>query len=406
MFWLLALAYLFVYFHRFALSVVAVELNNTFQTSAGLMGILGSVYFYSYALMQFPAGLLSDSLGPRKGVTIFLLLTSCGSILFGFSSSIKMAILARLMVGIGVSMVFIPTLKILSQWYKPSEFAFMAALLNAMGGLGILISAAPLALISEILGWRISFQLIGVITFILAMLVWIIVRDRPSDMGWPSIKTAEQKTEPIPLLEGAKQVITEKYFWPVALWFFFDCGVFFGFGALWSGPYLIHVYGMSSKEAGLILSMLAVGMIGGSPLLSFLSDKVLHSRKKVLMLSSAALTADMLVLFLLPNVLSKTALFLVFLLFSIFSSAIVAIGFSTVKELFPIEITGTSVGCVNIFPFLGGAIFQHFLGWILDLYPKTGINIYPLRAYSSLLLILTGTSLLALFCTFFMKETI
>jgi len=148
-FWLLALAYLFVYFHRFALSVVAVDLHKAFQTSASLMGVLGSVYFYCYALMQFPAGLLSDSLGPRKGAAIFLLITSFGSILFGFSTSMTMAIFARILVGIGVSMVFIPTLKILSQWYRDTEFAFMAAILNAMGGLGILISATPLALMAQ-----------------------------------------------------------------------------------------------------------------------------------------------------------------------------------------------------------------------------------------------------------------
>ena len=56
-FWLLALAYLFVYFHRFALSVVAVDLDRAFHTSAGLMGVLGSAYFYIYALCSSLQGL-------------------------------------------------------------------------------------------------------------------------------------------------------------------------------------------------------------------------------------------------------------------------------------------------------------------------------------------------------------
>ena len=56
-FWVLAIAYLFVYFHRLSLSVVANDIVRDFDTSAGVMGLLGSIYFYCYAAMQLPAGL-------------------------------------------------------------------------------------------------------------------------------------------------------------------------------------------------------------------------------------------------------------------------------------------------------------------------------------------------------------
>ncbi|MBN2372911.1 MFS transporter [bacterium] len=430
-FGLFAIAYVFVYFHRFALSVVAVDLNKAFSASAGLMGVLGSVYFYCYAFMQFPAGLLSDSLGPRKSAAIFLIIASFGSILFGLAPNLIIAIFARFLVGLGVSMVFIPTLKILSQWFRASEFAFMAAILNAMGGVGMLISAAPLALMSSLFGWRISFELIGLITVILAIFVWIIVRDRPSDMGLPSIAKIDDvrnkddknkddynhnkyekfddtdtQQKRIPMWEGVRQVITNRHFWPVAIWFFFDCGVFFGFGALWSGPYLMHVYGKTQAEAGFILSMIAVGMIGGSPLISFLSDKVFKSRKKVLILCSSGLVADILLLNLIPKGLSMSVLLAVFLILSICSSAVVAIAFTNTKELFPVEIAGTCAGAVNLFPFLGGAVFQPLLGWVLDLYSKPeSTKEYTIRAYSAQLKILLAASVLTLLCTFFIKET-
>ena len=74
------------------------------------------------------------------------------------------------------------------------------------------------------------------------------------------------------------------------------------------------------------------------------------------------------------------------------------------KELFPVEIAGTSVGTVNLFPFLGGAIFMPILGKVLDAYPKSTAG-YSVDAYSTVLLILFGTSLAALICTFLMKET-
>ncbi|MBN2810026.1 MAG: MFS transporter, partial [Deltaproteobacteria bacterium] len=121
----LTTAYFLVYFHRLALSVVANDLVREFELSAEMMGLLGSVYFYCYAAMQLPAGLLADSLGPRKTVSGFLLIAAVGSLIFGLAQNFTTAFIGRLLVGFGVSMVFIPTMKILSQWFRVHEFAIM-----------------------------------------------------------------------------------------------------------------------------------------------------------------------------------------------------------------------------------------------------------------------------------------
>jgi sugar phosphate permease len=408
---ILALAYFFVYFHRLSLSVVADALVREFDTSASVMGLLGSVYFYCYACMQLPAGLMADSLGPRKTVTFFLLIAACGSLIFGLAQSITAAFAGRILVGFGVSMVFIPTMKILSQWFRAREFAIMAGILNAVGGIGVMAATWMLALITARFNWRIAFEIIGISTFVLVALVWLLVRDRPADKGLPSLVEIDGEnpeiaitTEKINLWEGARRVVTERYFWPVALWFFFDCGIFFGFGALWGGPYLIDVYGLSRAKAGSILSMIAWGMIFGSPLIGYLSEKVLHSRKKVIISCTSILTAEMLLLALLPASLPTAALYLVFFVFSFSASAIVVIGFTTTKELFPVAIAGTSVGTVNLFPFLGGAVFMPLLGKVLDAYPKTGGHYDP-QAYALMLYLLCGAAGLALLCSLMMKET-
>jgi sugar phosphate permease len=409
----LSLAYLFVYFHRLSLSVVANDLIKEFQTSASVMGLLGSVYFYCYALMQLPAGLLSDSLGPRKSVTFFLIIASAGSIIFGIAPTIKIAFLGRVMVGIGVSMVFIPTMKILSRWFHPHEFAFMTGILNAVGGIGVLAATWLLAVMTLFFGWRISFELIGCFTFIIVVLVWFVVRDRPEDKDWPPIEEFDNKnyakatlpTEQIPLLKGARRVISEKYFWPVAIWFFFDCGIFFGFGALWGGPYLMHVYGMSRAQAGTVLSMIAWGMIIGSPPLGFLSDRVMKSRKKPFILCNLVLVMELGFFSIYPAGLPHIILYILFFIFSICSSSVVIFGFTIIKELFPMEIAGTSTGMVNLFPFLGGAVFMPVLGRVLDAYPKSDTGGYSLEAYTMLILILLGSSVLSLICTLLTKET-
>jgi sugar phosphate permease len=411
-FGIMAVGYVFVYFHRLCPAVVAVDLQQAFNTTGGFMGLLASAYFYPYAVMQFPAGLLSDSLGPRKTVTCFLVLAGIGSLLFSQASGVEFAVAARVMVGLGVSMVFIPTMKLLSQWFRVREFATMTGILNAMGGLGALTAATPLAITTSWLGWRHAFALIGVGTLLISLLIWLLVRNKPQDLGWPPISEIDQlgpggSAPPriIPLWEGAKKVVTEKYFWPVAIWFFFLVGVFFSFGGLWAGPYLTHTYKMSREEAGAILNMIAVGMIIGSPLLSMLSDRVFYSRKAVMSFMSGILVADLLVLYFFPAGLPRAALYMIVFVLSVSSSAIVVIGFTTSKELFPVEIAGTSVGTMNLFPFLGGAVFQPLLGHMLELYQKDATGAYPIEAYKMMFLILVVMSFIAFVSTFFMKET-
>jgi sugar phosphate permease len=414
---ILALAYMLVYFHRLSPAVMAVQLMEDFAVGGTIIGILGSAYFYPYAAMQLPAGLLSDSLGPRKTVSIFLVIAAVGAILFGLAPNAGVAIFARVLVGLGVCMVFVPTLKAVSLWFTRSEFSMMAAILNAVGGVGVLAAAAPLAFMTDRLGWRMTFHAIGLATLLLAGAVYLWVRNRPEDIGLPSVETSETgesaegedgsvaANEQPPLLAGMKMVLGTPHFWAIAIWFFFTCGIFFGVGGLWGGPYLMHVYGMSKAEAGRILNMIAIGMIFGSPLLSMLSDRVLKSRKKVLLITSTAVAGTVALPMLFTDSLPGPLLYAVFLLLGTFAAAVVVIAFTTTKELFPVGIAGTSVGAINLFPFAGGAVFQPALGQILERFGGGG-ETYATEGYKMMFIACFAAALAALIAISFMKETL
>ncbi len=405
-FWVLALSYVLVYFHRLCPAVVAVDMMRDLHAGGALLGLLSSAYFYPYALMQLPAGLLSDSWGPRRTISVFFTVAFVGSLLLGLAPSPLWAIVGRSLVGLGVSMLFVPTMKTLAEWFRIREFATMTGILMAMGGIGTLTATMPLALLSTWIGWRLSFVVVGIITLLLAILVWLFVRDRPADLGWPSPSEPSGPTPPaIGLLEGMKRVITYPRFWPVAIWFFFDCAVFFSFGGLWGGPYLMQVYGFSKAQAGQILSMLAIGMIVGSPILSFLSNRVFQGRKPVLVLSSSLLLCLTALLAFCTEELPLAGLYLICLGLGIFSSAIVVIGFTTTKELFPLQIAGTSTGLVNIFPFAGGAVFQPLLGYILESHGRVE-GVFSLAGYEQAFLLLFFCGLIAFLASLCLQETL
>lgn len=411
-FWIVAVAYLGAFFHRIAPAVVALDLQESFGASAGLIGLLASAYFYSYAAIQFPAGLLSDSLGPRKTVSLFMVVAGLGSILFGIAPTLELSLLGRILVGLGVGVVFTSTMKLLAVWFRLHEFSRMNGIFIAMGGVGALSAAAPLAWITEWIGWRASFGIIGGATVLLAAVVWLLVRDSPKEMGWPSVSELDNlgpvkapTTSRISLRDGVRLVLTNKYFWPLAVWSFCSVGAAMAFGGLWAGPYLRHVYGMSRAEAGSVLNMLAVGIILGGPLAGYLSEKVFRSRKKPLMVGSALFVAHMAVVDLFPSELPVWGMYLMILIFPVFSIAPAVVSVTSVKELFPIGMTGTAIGTVNLFPFAGAAVMQLGMGWALDWHGPSASGGYPVDAYSLVLRFLLIAAAVSLACTFFMKET-
>lgn len=405
---LLAFGYLLVYFHRLCPAVVALDMQADLKTSGALLGFLAAAYFYPYALMQLPSGLLSDSWGPRKTITVFFTLAGLASLLLGLVGSMGLAILARVLVGLGVAMLFVPTMKVITSWFRKEEFARMTGILLAVGGMGAYTASRPLAWLSDLIGWRGSFVAIGIVTLVAALAIWLLVRNTPQEMGLPAVNPPAPddtaKARATGLAEGMQMVLTTRAFWVLSAWFFFTASIFFSFGGLWGGPYLMQVYGFSKAEAGNILGMLALAMIVGSPLLGWLSDAVFRSRKKVIVLSSIVTFAITIPLAFYTAALNRPLLYLLCFLMGMFNSAIVVVAFAAAKELFPLEIAGTSVGLVNLFPFLGGAVAPPILGAVLELHEKTAMG-YSAAAYSQAFLIYFFFALIALVTACFIKET-
>lgn len=406
-FWILAVSYILVYFHRMCAAVVAVDMMRDLNANATLFGILGSAYFYPYAIMQLPAGLLSDSWGPRKTISVFFFLAFIGSIILGTAPNVLWAIIGRSLVGLGVSMLFVPTLKVLAEWFSAKEFAGMTGILIAMGGVGSISATTPLALMSKSVGWRNSFLIVGAVTALLAVLIYLAVRDRPEDMGWESPSADERgpKTS-IGLLEGIKKVLSYWPFWPMAAWFFFNCAIFFAFSGLWGGPFLMHVYAMTKAQAGGILMMSALGMVIGSPLLSFLSNRLFAARKPLLVGASAITIVINAMLVFYTDRFSIHGLYFLCLMIGIFTNAIVVIGFTATKELFPVQIAGTSTGLVNLFPFFGGALLQPIMGYILERSGRLTGGAFTVIGYRHAFMATLLCAVIAFIASLFIEETL
>jgi sugar phosphate permease len=399
------LSYILVYFHRLCPAVIALDMQEAFMASGTLLGVLGSAYYYPYAVMQLPVGMLADSWGPRKTVTSFLLLACIGSIIMGMSPNISAAVFGRILVGFGVSTIFVCNFKLLAEWFSPRQFAIMGGIFMAAGGIGVLCASAPLAWISNLIGWRMTLEIVGAITLVMAALVYILVRDKPEELGIPALYPpgVEISSKRIGLRQGVKQVLMSPRFWPLAIYTFTAIGTFFSLAGLWAGPYLMQVYSLSKPEAGAVLSMSAFSLIAGSPLLSYLSNVV--GRRPIFIGCSCLLIFVFGFLSLFPQNLPLSKIYLLFLLFSLAGGATGQITATVAKELFPLRIAGTSVGALNLFPFLGGAIFQVLMGAIIS---RGGGNIagYSVAGYRYMFMLCTANAVVSLIAACLLIETL
>lgn len=353
-FGVLAGQYLFGYFHRICAAVVAPELIKAFDLSGTALGVLASGYFYPYAAMQIPAGILSDSWGAKKTVMTCALIAALETVLFGLSPTFGFAVFSRILVGLGVSAMFVTSLKIFANWFKPTEFARVSALFMAAGGVGWLTAATPMAIFSQYFDWRWAFIGLGIITLLLTVLIRFTVQERPDGKEVPAIRQEEKGSGRTKrkIGEDMKMVLREKHFWPLALWFFLTGTGSFGFFSLWAGPYLMDTFRFSKPAVGNILSMLPLAMIFAAPFLDYLSDKVFVSRKKVLVASSVTYSVGWLIMLLCYDSLPLAALYVIFFFLGTAGTGIAPVGYTATKELFSSEMAGILIGAVNFFPFL------------------------------------------------------
>lgn len=385
--------------------MLAVDLMHSLHISGAWLGVISAAYFYPYALMQVPAGPLVRRWGPRLVLGVSLGLACLGSLLFALANGAAAALWGRILVGLGVGAVLVSLLEIIAQWFTQSQFVNMVSLLLAVGGLGVYSGAAPLAYLDHLIGWRGSFLVIAAISGGLTACLWLLTRDTPVQMGFPPVErhpTAPAIQQSVIRRGGLGTMLGCPKFWPPAIWGFCALSIFASLGGLWGGPFLMHVHGFSKLETGHVLSMQAIGMVLGSPLLAYLSGRPWGSRRRVLVSTSALLVLLCSIMALAPERLPVAGLYLWFAGLGLATIAAAPLALTNARESVSPEVSALATGVCNFFFLIGGAVMQQVVGWALSTHGVTGAYTaahfaWPLRLYWAL-------SLAALVAALLVKE--
>lgn len=405
-----AATYVLVFFHRMAPGVLAGELMDAFHTSGAALGSLAAVYFFVYAAMQIPTGILADTLGPRFTITAGNLAAGAGALLFGLAGTIEMAYAGRFLVGLGVSVIFISMLKINAEWFSERRYALMSGVTGMTGNIGSMLAAGPLAVALTMLSWRTVFIGIGVISLALSLLGFLVVRNRPEDAGFASIREMEGK-KPTAARERICTadflgVIRTRRIWPVFWVYFGMTGCFYTVTGLWGVPYLRDVYGLPREIAAGYITITLLAVAVGNVFLGWFSDRI-RRRKPVLLGGAIAYFLTWTAILFLPWGPGFSGYLLFFLLG--FSSTGCIVGYACARENTNPSLSGTATSLVNTGIFLATVFTQPLLGWVLDRSwdgtLNNGVRVYSASGYRAAFMVLYLCAFMAVIAATLIRET-
>jgi len=405
-----ALFYCYGFFQRTAPSVMVDELMRDFAVGATITGTLSGLYFYTYAGLQIPVGLILDRFGPRRVLAIACALAGAGSALFALADGLWMAYAGRLMIGGAVAFTWVGALVIVSRWFPPERFAMVSGMTLALGMLGGVGGQAPLALLIDGIGWRGALGLAAALALALAVLLALVVRDRgpysPPDAKEPSDGRAAGDGVDRGLRAGLGRVVRNPQTWFVGLFGAALTSPMLSFAGLWGVPYLERVHDVDRAVAALATSGLMIGWAVGAPLMGALSDRWRRRRAVMLIAASGALVTLSAALYL-PG-LPFQAVAALLTVNGLFGGGMV-LCFATGREHNPAWAAGAALGVVNMMAMSAGAVFQPLLGWLLDRAwdgtMEAGRPLYSAQAFQETMVVLIVMQGVALAAALLTRET-
>ncbi len=401
---LAALFYCYGFFQRVAPSVMVGELMTDFGVTAAILGNLSAFYFYAYASLQLPIGVLVDHWGARRMLVGAALMCGVGSLLFAKADNLMLAYAGRLLIGAGAGFTWVGALKLASQWLPPKRFALVSGMTLMLGMMGAVAGQAPLAAAVSAFGWRGTLNVAAIVAIALAVLIWLIVRD-------PKNETADSAQEDVSaqtagLLNGLKSTLKRRQSWYAAVFGGMMTAPMLAFAGLWGVPYLMEMYGLERPAAAASTSLLLIGWAFGAPLSGWASDHIGSRRLPMLVGSIMALAIFAAIIFAPGLSLGLTR---IMLFAQGFFAGSMVICFAIGREHNRPESAGATLGFVNTMVMASGALFQPLIGWLLDLNwdgaIQSGSRVYAVEAYQTAFISLIICGVVAVLSAFLLRET-
>jgi sugar phosphate permease len=270
---LLCLMYMINYIVRVNVSTAAADFQPELGLTNTQVGLIFSMFAYPYLLFQVIGGWVADRFGARKALTVFAAIWSAATMFMGITSTLTGMLVARVMLGVGVSALPTAT-RAMSDWTPAGNRGFAQGITHSSARIGNAVAPPLIAWLIGLLTWRGSFIVTGALSFAWAIAWLLYFRDNPADH--PGITAEElarlpghhtKEKAPVPLRRLARRMlpVTIVYFcYGWTLWFFLA----------WIPSYFLHSYQLRLSSSALFASGVFLGGVVGDALGGIVSDRI------------------------------------------------------------------------------------------------------------------------------------
>ncbi|CPR17130.1 MFS transporter [Brenneria goodwinii] len=293
--WIAALMWLAIainYIDRTVLSAAAPHLISELTLTPEMMGLIMAAFFWSYSLLQIPAGWFADRFGQKKGLGLAVAWWSIATSAMGLATGFKSLLALRIALGVGEAAAYPSNAGIAAKWFPDRERATVSGLFDSASKFGGAVAMPLIVWMIYVFDWRITFLLIGGIGLIWVIAWYFIYAENPEDHKKISKEEVEYIRSGQVQRHSAGEKLPMKWYqllryrniWAMCLGFF-TINYTSYFFITWLPTYLVQEKGMDFIQMGIIAALpLLSGMII-EVIAGWASDRVVH--KKLLSLTAA-----------------------------------------------------------------------------------------------------------------------
>lgn len=349
---------------RAVTATLAPQFSAEFQLGAADLGLLAGAYFLGFSLLQLPLGSALDRWGPRRVEVGLLAVAVLGCMLFASATGFVQLVLARVLIGMGVAACLMAPLTYFRRHLPPTVQLRLNSWMLMTGSLGMVASTVPVQLLLPTWGWRGLFWALAVL---LALGAWSLHAGLPDDDGatpLPGEQAAPASYAPI--LRHPEFVRVA----PLGLVLY---GGMIAIQALWAGPWLTQVRGLTPGEAsqGLLLinSGMLVAFLGWGWVMPSLARRGVQVRLLVGWGVSINLVLLSVILW-----LGHSAGAVHWMAWCV-SASVVSLAQPALAQVFPVHMAGRALSAFNLVVFVGVFVLQWGMGAGIDLLRASGVNV-------------------------------
>lgn len=329
----------------------------TFVADLGLTyaaaGTIQTAYFWTYTAAQIPIGVVADRWGSRRVMMASMAMLVAGAIAFALSRTYVELVAARMLVGLGAAAVWVPSMRLITEWFPQEERGRATGLLSAGGGFGGTVALVIVPWVASAFGWRIAYGVLAAPAVLVLLLIGLVIRGGGTRAGVAAPRAAG----------SLGRVLRTRALWPLNLAVLCSYGGYFSF-LTFLPSFLVRRMALSDTQAGLVTGLITTGTIVSWPLAGALSDRM--RRRKPIYLVSQATSALACVAFALVVPRAGAGAAAVAALTAGLLIGGMILPFVSIVEMFPQELAATAAGVTNAACFVGGMVLPIVLGRVVD----------------------------------------